>query len=793
MRQVLRRVGKSESRVAIVFGITRESCSRLVLHLRSGAPAVPIHLFSTVEPSPETSELCARVCVRGSALALLLEATRSCRHGWAAISAGVWNGTRRHWLMKWAPFLIPPFRVVLLNRHGDFLPGTARNILAHGRRNLRDAASRAVQGIGEARHAAGDRVRDLSDQALFWILWGTSVVLRTTGYPHRVWFARRRRFQQLHLPSRASSHDGIAVFHQAAKHWDGRALEQFARSTGARWILWQLRGAGHPAIHDLLPAFSDCDTFAASFQHNFRAWKPILLPTAAFRALQPGETAQVLAPVAPAILVDRQKLLALGVPRCHLPETAWMLCFWKAAAAGWRAYSVGQDAALREEPDQALPETEFLYRLLTDPALRRLAPAEPALSRGAVASAPAIRPLDGVRRSPLKVLLVSPFLPYPLSHGGAVRIYNLCRVLSARVDFTLIALREKDETVDYRRLKEIFREVYVVDIDERPSGDSELPEQVRRTQSQPLRALIREVAEQWRPDVLQFEYTHMAHFRECARHVPAILVEHDLTFTLYRQLAEEHPGEVARREYERWRNFERAWLAAYDGVWTVSPEDRRAAVAETGRPRESTYVVPNGVDIRRFTPSPDCGTLEILYVGSFRHLPNVIAFENLRREIMPRVWSRLADARLTVVAGKDYERYWSGPLDPRIELHGFVEDLRPLYARAPVVAAPLGPSAGTNIKVLEAMACGKALVSTATGCAGLGLRDGTDGLIRDDWNGFADALCSLLTDPPERIRLGTSARRAAEARFSWDAIAAEAYDSYRALSSVRTAPAAVNK
>ena len=782
MRRLLHFTGKTETRVAVVFGCTAESSRQAVSYLRQGAPDVPVFLFSTVEPSAQTAELCSQVYTRSSAIGLFFLAERILWRYRVAISVGVWNGASGQWLMKLAPFLVPPFRVLLLNAHGDFLPGSPRYVMLYARRILHDGLSGIAEGTGEAWHWLGDGVRATRRKTALTGLWAAAALLRVTGYPHRRWFARMRRDRTLEPSPETGSATGIAVFTQSVEHWDGAAFERFARSTNSRWILWRSRNAVPAKVEDLVAPFRDSSAFAASPQQYFRGWKPLLLPTSPFRALQPGETAQVLAPVAPEILVDRQKLLALGIPRCGLPDTAWRLCFWKAAAAGWRSFSVGQGQTLKEEPDHPVQETAFFLRLLADRSLRTLSPREPELSGGSIAFAPALQTSvdSGARR--LKVLLVSPFLPFPLSHGGAVRIYNLCRVLSQTVDFVLIAMREKGEAVDYERLHEIFREVYVVDIDERASGDARLPEQVRRTQSRALRALMSDIAGRWKPDVLQVEYTHMAAFRDAVPHVPAILVEHDLTFSLYRQLADGRRGEADRREFERWLQFERQWLAAYNGVWTVSSNDCRTAIEVSGRPRESTFVVPNGVDVRRFAPGPMADGQEILYVGSFRHLPNVLGFENLRREIMPRVWKKSPGARLVVVAGKDAQRYWSGPADARIELHGFVEDLRPLYARASAVAVPLGPSAGTNIKVLEAMACGTAVVTTSTGCAGLELRDGLEVAIRDDWDSFAEALCKLLADKPERARLGACARSAAEARFSWDSIAQGAYETYVALS-----------
>jgi len=173
---------------------------------------------------------------------------------------------------------------------------------------------------------------------------------------------------------------------------------------------------------------------------------------------------------------------------------------------------------------------------------------EPDLARGNIAFAPAARWAGPPAEQRLKVLLVSPFLPYPLSHGGAVRIYNLCRVLAGHVDFILVAMREAREVTDYGKLHEIFREVYVVDRDELPEGDPDLPKQVREHQSRSVRALVADLARRLAPDVLQIEYTHMAGFRASAPQTPALLVEHDVTFTLYRQLAESRPSASARLE-----------------------------------------------------------------------------------------------------------------------------------------------------------------------------------------------------------------------------------------------------
>jgi len=806
IRRLVRLLGKGDRKVAVVFGLSPADCHRAVQHLMQGANPVPVWVLATEGPLPETAALCEKVLLSPHSWSLLLSAQRQLWSCWVALGVTGWTGQNRGWLLKLAPFFFPPFRVLVMNEHGDFFAGTPRFIAGHLLRRSRDRM-----------HSLGNRCRDLAfgywrlvsyhiwrsgpvrrvkDEVSGLLLWAAAWLLQLTGNPHR------RIFQRLHgscflavdspAPAAEPGNSAVAHFRQKRAAWDGEAFEQFARGCDARWILWQERPDPLPDLEALLETAEISGTFAVSPQSFFRAWKRFLLPLAPFRALQPGEASAVLAPLSHAVLVDRAKLLALEIPRCGLAGAAWMLLFWKAAAAGWRSYSVGQGRPSSQQPDFPLQEASVFLRVSADPALRRLAPQSPDLARGNVAFAPSLQRKCRPAGMRPKVLLVSPFLPYPLSHGGAVRIYNLCRALADRVDFLLAAMRESHEAVDYQKLHEVFRQVWIVDRDEAPARGANLPIQVRQYQSQSMRALIAELAHRWKPHALQIEYTHMAGFRDAAPDIPAVLVEHDLTVSLYRQLAERRPADrAARREYQRWLGFEQHWLKAFDAVWTVSEEDRREAIVAGERDPQRTCTIPNGVDLDRFQPSPQSEpvTPEVLYVGSFRHLPNFLGFEKLRTEIMPRLWQRLPQVRLRVVAGPQHTRYWKqfardgvpSTLDPRIAVLGFVEDLRPLYAASTVAAVPLEVSAGTNIKVMEAMAAGRALVTTPVGCAGLGLEDGRDALIRTEPPAFAEALAELLSNATLRSAVAARARRTVEARFGWRSIGEVAYSSYLTL------------
>lgn len=773
VRSILRLAGKGDDPVAAVFGFTAAGCHRAAAYLRREQPNLPVWIYSTAELPPETVALCERVVVRPNAAALWVEAQSGLWRRKVALCAGTWTGERGGWLVKAAPFTVPPFRALLLNGNGDFLPGKPRMVAAHFGRLVRD---RAYSSWCTAKYGTAAVS-----------LLATATVLNWLRNPHWRVLRRLRGGERLMLPLALESGGGAVEFEQGASGWDGRALRELVECSGARWIAWRMGGA-REGIEDMLPLLEDPRTFAVARQRYARGWKEMLRATAAFRKLQSGEAARVAAPMGKTIVVSREKLAQLGVPEDGPPGAAWRLLFWKAAAAGWRSYGIGGEDAVTPEPDAPVEETAFVLRVLRKAALRRLGARDHELSRGNIAFQARRWRAERRHWERPRVLVVSPFLPYPLSHGGAVRIYNLCRALSAEVEFALIAIREAGETVDYEKLHEVFHDVRIVDLDERRSSDGALPAQVRGYASESLRALVAERCRTWKPEVLQIEYTHLAGLRECSAGAPAILVEHDFTAGLYRQIAAREGTEAARAEYERWRRFELGWLEQYEGVWAVSEEERGTILRESGRGGERTFVVENGVDTARFEAGAARATApEILFVGSFRHRPNVLAYEMLRDEIMPQVWRQVPDALLRVVAGpkpEEFERMFAArqrSADDRVEVLGFVEDLRPLYARAAVVAVPLAVSSGTNIKVLEAMASGKAIVSTPAGCAGLGLRAGQELLVAEEPAAFADAVCAVLGDAELAGRLGAAARRTTEERFDWGSIAQTALESYRAV------------
>ncbi|MDQ2947272.1 MAG: glycosyltransferase family 4 protein, partial [Acidobacteriota bacterium] len=363
-----------------------------------------------------------------------------------------------------------------------------------------------------------------------------------------------------------------------------------------------------------------------------------------------------------------------------------------------------------------------------------------------------------------RVAVLTPYFPYPLSHGGAVRIFNLLREIARDFDIVLFTFHDQETEQDFAPvLEHCARAILVKKTRYRePRWASIDPPEVREFQSPTMRRLIDEVGRELHFDALQVEYTTLALYRG------DILVAHDVTLELYRQVHERARSLSSWWDYWRWRRFERRWMPLYRRAIAMSDQDR-AVIGLS-----NTEVIPNGVDLARFTPEIERPGARLLFVGSFRHFPNIVAYRFFIEQVWPELRRRSSEIRVTVVAGPGPLLYWREhtglneiPVDDRIDFHGFVRDVRPLYIEANLVIVPTLVSAGTNLKVLEALAMERAVVSTTSGCAGLGLQHGVDIWIANSAHEFSDAILELLSNRELRQRIARSGKLRAEQQYGW--------------------------
>lgn len=382
------------------------------------------------------------------------------------------------------------------------------------------------------------------------------------------------------------------------------------------------------------------------------------------------------------------------------------------------------------------------------------------------------------------MLVLSYSVPWPANTGGRIRTARLVDALRSRYAVTVAAFRYAGESydpppaevallaVDYEE-PELVKGMASPDPAVRaacvaalsaPDGEPWLSScydvgamsQALSSLSGPLKAVV-------------VEGTHMARFLDVLPAGPRVLDLMDVAAGIFeRRALPGAPDDIA--EYQRVRRFESAAVAQADLVLTVSPEEDARARQLLGA--ESTVVVANGVDVEALSgrPTLPCGPGCLLFVGSMSYRPNEEGALWLKRSVLPRVRKAFPGAHVHVVGRSPTAAVLAEATDDYL-VHGSVDDVRPYYGRARVVVVPVLSGGGTRLKVIEAAAAGKAIVSTPLGAEGFGAEPGRHLLQATTDVDFAAAVVSLLDDPARASALGRQARHLAS-QFDWSTIGA---------------------
>jgi sugar transferase (PEP-CTERM/EpsH1 system associated) len=258
--------------------------------------------------------------------------------------------------------------------------------------------------------------------------------------------------------------------------------------------------------------------------------------------------------------------------------------------------------------------------------------------------------------------------------------------------------------------------------------------------------------------------------------VPTVLFAHNVEHMIWKRLSQIETRAWRRAllevEWRKLRRYEARACARARLTVAVSEVDR--AILAAHAPRARVVAVPTGVDTDYFKPN---GSHEmpgrLVFFGSMDWFPNEDGIEYFVEAVLPRIRGEVPDISLTVVGRNPTPRVQRLAAKAGVRVTGTVDDVRAYVAEATVCVVPLRVGGGTRLKIFEALAMGKAVVSTTVGAEGLPLTPGTHFLQVDDPAAFADAVVALLRDPVRRSALGSAGRRLVEERYSWSRVARE--------------------
>jgi glycosyltransferase involved in cell wall biosynthesis len=413
-------------------------------------------------------------------------------------------------------------------------------------------------------------------------------------------------------------------------------------------------------------------------------------------------------------------------------------------------------------------------------------------SRGLVHSTPLQKKKMSHER--LKILYVSPLPPMsPPRFGAQARVHGLITNLARRHDVTAISLIDRGFDVEEcrRAMTAYCRDVVLVPNPHGLDGVAKRALQLRSLASPrsfehhhfavpALQETLDRVQRGTRFDVVNLEFPYHAYLRlrqspPGTPSPPLVLDAHEIAYDVVRQVAHGDVG-VSRRLYARlnWRKLrgdECAAFRAADGICACSAADQARVLAHV--PTARTAVIPNAADVDFYQPrssDPSSDGRTVVFFGLLSTLQNIEGVRFFVQEIWPLVAARRSDARVKIIGARPPQavRELAGP---RVEITGFVDDLRPHLASAAVLVVPLRLGGGTRLKIVEGMAMGRPIVSTTLGAEGIEAVNERDILIADEPSSFAAAVVRLLDDPALAARIGSSARRLAVERYSWAAAA----------------------
>lgn len=392
----------------------------------------------------------------------------------------------------------------------------------------------------------------------------------------------------------------------------------------------------------------------------------------------------------------------------------------------------------------------------------------------------------------MKVLMLTPYLPYPLLTGGQTRSYNLIKRLSSLGhQITLFCLVKNGQEKEYvSELEKYCKEVRVFQRPEKPwtltnifkTAFSVYPFLVIRNWAKGERGAIEERLKKQDFDLIHAETFYvMPHIPQTR--IPILLVEQTIEYLVYKHFVDEFAffplkpflyADVAKLKFWEKKFWDRAAK-----VVAMSEEDRKTMKFQL--PGLDVDIVPNGVDIDYFNANMADRSKQpvILYLGNFTWLQNREAVKILVNKIWPIIKKEIPEVKLWII-GKDAKNFFQNLSQESIRVDE-VSDVREIYQNAWVLVAPIYGGGGTRYKNFEAFASGLPVVTTSIGIRGTNAKDGIDVVIRDTPEEIAMVATELIKNPQFAKKIAGNAKKLVKEKYNWDQIAEKLSKIYEEL------------
>ena len=382
----------------------------------------------------------------------------------------------------------------------------------------------------------------------------------------------------------------------------------------------------------------------------------------------------------------------------------------------------------------------------------------------------------------VRVLWVKAGKLLPVDTGGKIRSYNLLRFLAKDHEVTLLSYYGGQRDPDYEAAlaKEIpgSETIYTAapdsnaierGVDYLYRFPRRAPYAVSKFTHRAVQTTVADWLSSGRFDVAVCDFLAASSNFPARLPIPCVLFQHNVESSLWQRMAAVESNPVKKLSFAiesaKMTRYERATLGRFHHIIAVSEHDRQQMLQMN--PGCQITVVPTGVDRQKFNVAPASSTRppRVVFTGSMDWEPNIDAVDYFCSQIWPRICNEFPDAIFQIVGRSPFAKV-QRLASESIQVTGTVPSVAEYLEKASVVVVPLRIGGGTRLKIFEAMAMGKALVSTSIGAEGLEVESGRDLLLADDAPSFADAVILLLRDAALRRRLEQAAVRLA-AQFDW--------------------------